>query len=81
MGQCLPAVLGTGNIFPAKTYFKNILVMLITQEHLEGVAQEGYTSSNSKALAIVNRRSSRIIIDRTHGVQTFVPYKLSFEQL
>lgn len=49
MGECLLAALGTGNIiFPAKTYLKNILVILITREHLEGIAQENYTSSNSK---------------------------------
>lgn len=41
MGECLLAALGTGNIiFPAKTYLKTILAILITREHLEGIAQE-----------------------------------------
>lgn len=86
---CLPAALGTGNIiFPAKTHSKSISVVLVTLEHLEGVAQRTVPPTAQLPftnLSNVDRKEEaaelQLIQSTEFRQKALVPYKLSFEQL
>lgn len=84
MGECLRQLLVQAILnFLPKHIFKAFWLFLL----LESIWKEFHKRTElpetafSIDLAIVDRRSSPITVDRIQGVQTSVPYNLRFEQL